>query len=548
MLNNFVDNFYVEIILGFAGGLGMFLFGLKMMSDNLEKVAGSKLRNWLNLMTKNRFLAVLVGTLFTALIQSSSASTVMVVGFVNAGLMNLMQATGVIMGANIGTTITAWLVSVSIPLKEIAPFILFIGVTLVFFVSRQKTKTTGLVLIGFGLLFIGMATMSSAMKPLRSLEEFTNILAQFSNPILGVLVGALLTAVIQSSSASMGILLAMAGQGLIGFESSIYIVLGFNIGTCITAALSVIGANKTAKRAAMIHLMFNVIGSAIFIAITQIFPVIVTGVEGLAGTTMLQLAYFHTIFNVSMTLLLIPFANALVFLSKKIIPGEDPVKEEMKLKYLEDHMFATPTVLTAQIGLEVDRMAELARQNIHDAIDAFMNEDKALIDTVLNREQVIDFLNHEISEYMVKTNQMGLSESDSEYVSRLFHVVSDIERIGDHAENIAEFATSRIERKTQYSDEAMVELDEYSSLVYDIIDNALIAFKDSEDVETYQKVISLEQQIDKSEKKLRKRHIKRLKKNECNARAGTIFIEILSNLERVADHAVNISTAIALDD
>lgn len=548
MLNNFVDNQIVAIILEFVGGLGMFLFGLKMMSDNLEKVAGSKLRNWLNLMTKNRFLAVLVGTLFTALIQSSSASTVMVVGFVNAGLMNLVQAAGVIMGANIGTTITAWLVSVSIPLKEIAPFILFIGVTLVFFVSRQKTKTTGLVLIGFGLLFIGMATMSSAMKPLRDMDSFTSILAQFKNPILGILAGALLTAVIQSSSATMGILLAMAGTGLIDFQSSIYIVLGFNIGTCITAALSVIGANKTAKRAAMIHLMFNVIGSVIFIALTQIFPSIITGVEGLAKTTKLQLAYFHTIFNVSMTLLLIPFTNALVFLSKKIIPGEDPVKEEMKLKYLEDHMFATPTVLTAQIGLEVDRMADLARQNIHDSIDAFMNEDKALIDTVLDREQVIDFLNHEISEYMVKTNQMGLSEQDSEYISRLFHVVSDIERIGDHAENIAEFAVSRIERKTKYSDEAMVELDEYSDLVYNIIDDALIAFKDSEDEDAYQRVLALEAQIDKSEKKLRKRHIKRLKKNQCNARAGTIFIEILSNLERVADHSVNISTAISLDD
>jgi len=548
MLNNFVDNQYVAIILGFAGGLGMFLFGLKMMSDNLEKVAGSKLRNWLNLMTKNRFLAVLVGTLFTALIQSSSASTVMVVGFVNAGLMNLIQAAGVIMGANIGTTITAWLVSVSIPLKELAPFILFIGVTLVFFVSRQKTKTTGLVLIGFGLLFIGMATMSDAMKPLREMPEFTNILAQFKNPILGVLVGALLTAVIQSSSASMGILLAMAGQGLIGFESSIYIVLGFNIGTCITAALSVIGANKTAKRAAMIHLMFNIIGSAVFIALTQIFPVIVTTVEGLAGTTMLQLAYFHTIFNVSMTLFLIPFTNTLVFLSKKIIPGEDPVKEELKLKYLEDHMFATPTVLTAQIGLEVDRMADLARQNIHDSIDAFVNQDQKLIDTVFDREQVIDFLNHEISEYMVKTNQMGLSESDSEYISRLFHVVSDIERIGDHAENIVEFAVSRIERKTKYSDEAMEELTEYSQLVYDIIDNALVAFKDHENEDALTTVLALEEKIDKAERKLRKRHIKRLKKNECNARAGTIFIDILSNLERVADHSVNISNAITSED
>jgi len=521
---------------------------MKLMSDNLEKVAGSKLRNMLNLITKNRFLAVAVGALFTALIQSSSATTVMVVGFVNAGLMNLIQATGVIMGANIGTTITAWLVSVSIPLKEIAPFVLFIGVVLIFFLQRQSTKTTGMVLVGFGLLFIGMSSMSSAMTPLRDMPSFTNIISTFENPFLGVLAGALLTGAIQSSSASMGILIAMASQGVIGLESSVFIVLGFNIGTCITAMLSVIGANKTAKRAAMIHLMFNIIGSVVFIGLIKLFPSIIIYVSSLANTTQLQLAYFHSIFNISMTLLLLPFAGMLVKLSKQLIRGEDPKKEELKLQYLEDHMFATPTVLTAQIGLEVDRMADLANKNIHAAIDGFMNQDKALIDKVFDREHVIDFLNHEISEYLVKANLMGLSENDSEYISRLFHVVSDIERIGDHAENIAEFAVSRMERNTKYSDQAMDELDEYSDLVYNIIDNALVAFKDSDNDEAYQTVLSLEEQIDKSEKKLRKRHIKRLKKNECNARAGTIFIDILSNLERVADHAVNISAAISADD
>ncbi|MEX1377640.1 MAG: Na/Pi cotransporter family protein [Eubacteriales bacterium] len=547
MIDNFISNEYVGIVLGFAGGLGMFLFGMKLMSDNLEKIAGSKLRNMLNLITKNRFLAVLVGTLFTALIQSSSATTVMVVGFVNASLMNLMQATGVIMGANIGTTITAWLVSVSIPLKELAPMILFVGVIFIFFIQKQRTKTTGLVLIGFGLLFLGMAAMSDAMKPLRGMESFTNMLASFENPFLGVLAGAVLTGIIQSSSASMGILIAMAGEGLIGLQSAVFIVLGFNIGTCITAILSVIGANKTAKRAAFIHLMFNVIGSVVFILLIKVFP-IVPWVSTLAESTKVQLAYFHTIFNVSMTLLLLPFAGGLVYLSKKLIRGEEEKKEEKKLQFLENHMFATPTVLTAQIGLEVDRMAQMARDNIHNAIDAFLNQDEKLIKSVNDKEEVIDYLNHEISEYLVKANLMGLSETDSEYISRLFHVVSDIERIGDHAENIAEFATSRIERKTKYSDEAMEELKEYSALVYDIIDNALIAFKDPDDEETLNTVLALEDKIDKAEKKLRKLHIKRLKKNQCNARAGTIFIDILSNLERVADHSVNISTAINIDD
>ncbi|MBN2878074.1 MAG: Na/Pi cotransporter family protein [Clostridia bacterium] len=548
MIDKFIESTVVTIVLTFSGGLGMFLFGMKLMSDNLEKIAGSKLRNMLNLITKNRMLGVLVGTLFTALIQSSSATTVMVVGFVNAGLMNLMQATGVIMGANIGTTITAWLVSVSIPLKELAPFILFIGVIFIFFIQKQRTKTTGMVLVGFGLLFIGMAAMSTAMKPLREIEAFTTMLSTFKNPFLGVLAGAVLTGIIQSSSASMGILIAMAGEGLIDLQSAVFIVLGFNIGTCITAILSVIGANKTAKRAAIIHLLFNIIGSILFIILIEIFPSIITSVESLAASTTIQLAYFHTIFNVSMTILLLPFANFLVFLSKKLITGEDPVREEMKLQYLENHMFATPTVLTAQIGLEVERMAQLARQNIHDSIDAFKNKDKSLVDSVFNREQVIDYLNHEISEYLVKANLLGLSEKDSEYISRLFHVVSDLERIGDHAENIAEFAVSRIERGTKYTDEAMEELSDYSKLIYDIIDNSLIAFKDPDNDLAFDTVISLEEKIDQAEEKLRKRHIKRLKRNECNARAGTIFIDILSNLERVADHSVNIASAIGFDD
>ena len=548
MIEQFIENQVVEIILTFAGGLGMFLYGMKLMSDNLEKVAGSRLRNMLDLITRNRILAVAVGTFFTAIIQSSSATTVMVVGFVNAGLMNLIQATGVIMGANIGTTVTAWLVSVSIPLKELAPFILFTGVVIVFFIQKQRSKTAGLVLIGFGLLFLGMTAMSKAMEPLRDIPEFTSILATFKNPFLGVLAGAVLTGIIQSSSASMGILIAMAGEGLIDLQSAVFIVLGFNIGTCVTAILAVIGANKTAKRAATIHLLFNIIGSIVFIGIIKIFPDIVTWIESLAASTKVQLAYFHTIFNLSMTLLLLPFANMLVYLSKKLVKGEDPQREEMKLKYLEAHMFATPTVLTAQIGLEVDRMANLARKNIHDSINAFISSDKALADKVFNREEVIDFLNHEISEYLIKANLMGLSESDSEYISRLFHVVSDIERIGDHAENISEFAVSRIERNTKYTDDAMQELSEYSQLIYEIIDNALVAFKDPENEEAFNIVMRLEEEIDKLEEKLRKRHIKRLKKNECNARAGTIFIDILSNLERVADHAVNISTAINLDD
>lgn len=540
-----IKEILIDILFPFLGGIGMFLFGMKLMSDSLEKIAGSKLRNMLDLITKNRFVGAIVGMLFTAIIQSSSATTVMVVGFVNAGLMSLIQATGVIMGANIGTTITAILIAID--LKKIAPLFLFAGVVLIFFLQKQRTKNIGMVLVGFGLLFIGMATMSSAMKPLREMEAFTSIIGSFENPFLGVLAGAALTGVIQSSSASMGILQAMSLEGLIDLRGALYIILGFNIGTCITAMLAVIGANKTAKKAAVVHLMFNLIGSLIFIGLVQVLP-IVGWIENFTTKPIQQLAAFHTIFNVSMTALLLPFAGVLVFLSKKIIRGEDPPKEPMKLKYIEDHMFATPTVLTAQLSLEVDRMANLATKNIHDSITAFVTKDTKLIEKVYDKEQVIDFLNHEISEYLVKANQMGLSVNDSEYVSRLFHVVSDLERIGDHAENIIEFATSRIERGTKYSESAIDELDEFTAMIFEILDLSMVAFKDPENEEALTKVLELEDSIDKMEKKLRKRHIKRLKKNECNARAGTIFLDILSNLERVADHAVNISTAIVMDD
>lgn len=535
----------LEIVLPFLGGLGMFLYGMKLMSDNLEKIAGNKLRNMLDIITKNRIVGMAVGMVFTMIVQSSSATTVMVVGFVNAGLMNLIQATSVIMGANIGTTITAQLVAFK--LTKIAPLIVFIGVIMVFFIRRQKTKDTGSVLVGFGILFLGMASMSGAMEPLREMDAFISILSTFENPFLGVMSGAILTGIIQSSSASMGILLAMATQNLIGLEGALYIILGFNIGTCITAVLAVIGANKTAKRAATVHFMFNLLGSLIFVALVQIFP-IVQWMEALSDDPVRQMANFHTIFNISMTIFLLPFAGILVMISKKLIQGEDSPKEPMKLMFIEDHMFATPTVVTAQFGLEIDRMANLAKQNIHDSITAFMTENRDLVDIVYDREQVVDFLNHEISEKLVKANQMDLSEHDSEYISRLFHVVSDLERISDHAENIIEFTVSRIERGTKYSEKAMDELTEYSAKVFEILDLSMVAFNDQDNVLAMQGVENLEDEIDAMEKKLRKRHIKRLKKQECNARAGTIFIDILSNLERVADHATNIASAIVGDD
>lgn len=531
----------MDIIMPFLGGVGMFLYGMKLMSDNLEKVASQKLRKMLNMITKNRLMGMGVGALFTMAIQSSSATTVMVVGFVNAGLMNLMQAASVIIGANIGTTITSQLIAFK--LTAVAPLFLFVGVIMTFTIKNQQSKHAGSAIIGFGLLFLGMTFMADAMKPLRDLENFTNIISQFDNPFLGVMAGAVLTGVIQSSSASMGILQAMSMEGLIELKGAIYIILGFNIGTCITAMLACIGANRTARRAAVIHLLFNLIGSLIFIGLVQILP-IVEWIESMSKNPTRNIANFHTLFNISMTLLLLPFAGTLVWASRKIIRGEDPPKEPMKLMYIEEHMFATPIIVISQLGKEVNRMAALARDNIKDALDAFMTGSEIKIKTVYEREEVIDFLNHELTDALVKVNHENLSTADSDYVSKLFHIVSDLERVGDHAENIAEFAETKISKKMVYSEAAIKELEEFSDKVLQVYDLALTAFRNNDEFLATTQVQELEDKIDKMENKLRQRHIKRLKKRECNARAGTIFIDILSNLERVADHATNIANSV----
>ena len=535
----------LDILLPFLGGLGLFLFGMKMLSDNLEKTAGSKLRRMMDIMTSNRFAGVAVGTVFTMAIQSSSATTVMVVGFVNAGLMTLMQAAGVILGADIGTTITSQLIAFK--LTDIAPIFLFVGVAMMFFVKKNKRAASiGAAIAGFGILFVGMSMMSSGLEPLAEMEQFTNILILFENPFLGLLAGALLTGIIQSSSASMGILLAMSMQGLVSLEGSVFIILGFNIGTCITALLACIGTNKMAKRAATLHLLFKIIGAFIFILLLQFLPV-TRWISALSSDTTRQLAHFHTLFNVVMVAIMLPAIKYVVWMANKIIPGKDMEKSPLKPMYIEDHMFITPAMAVTQIVKEVERMGDLALNNIKDAVSVFKSEDSAMLKSVYDHEEVIDYLNHEISKSLVQVSQLAISPADSKLAGALFHIVNDLERIGDHAENIAEFAENKIEKPIKYSDEAISELDEMSEKVFNLLIIALEIFHDC-DIERANKIIpGLEQEIDDMEKTLRKRHIKRLKKNQCTARAGTIFIDILSNLERVADHSTNIAYSILED-
>ncbi|MFO7612344.1 MAG: Na/Pi cotransporter family protein [Clostridia bacterium] len=540
-----VKEVLIEILIPFMGGLGLFLFGMKMLSDNLEKTAGPKLRRMMEIMTGNRFAGVAVGTVFTMAIQSSSATTVMVVGFVNAGLMSLMQAAGVILGADIGTTITSQLIAFK--LTDIAPVFLFVGIMMMFFAKKNKrVSNIGAAVAGFGILFIGMVMMSNGLGPLAGMEKFTNILILFENPFLGLLAGALLTGIIQSSSASMGILLAMSLQGLVTLEGSVFIILGFNIGTCITALLACIGAGRMARRAAMLHLLFKVIGAAVFIVLMRFIPV-VRWIEALSSDTTRQLAHFHTIFNIVLVAIMLPFIKQIVWLAGKIIPGEDMATEPMKLMYIEERMFVTPTMAVTQIVREVERMGGLALENIRNSIKSFLEEDENIIKSVFSNEAVMDFLNHGITKNLVRVNQLEISSEDSRLVGALFHVVNDLERISDHAENIAEFAQMRIDKGIKYSEEAAGELEVMSKKVFFLLEKSLSIFSGNDMDGARQEIPPLEQEIDDMEDKLRKLHIKRLKKQQCTAQAGTVFIALLSNLERVADHSTNIAFSILED-
>lgn len=535
----------MEVTLPFLAGLGLFLFGMKLLSDNLEKAAGTKLRKLLNVMTTNKFLGLTVGALFTAVIQSSSATTVMVVGFVNAGLMNLMQAAGVILGADIGTTITGQLIALD--LTAIAPVFLFVGVVMYFFIKNKKISIIGAAIAGFGILFVGLDMMGSGLKELAQFEEVTNLLIMFKNPLLGLFAGALLTTLIQSSSASMGILLAMSMQGLVTLDMSVYLIIGFNIGTCITALLACIGANKAAKRAALIHLMFKIFGAIIFIIVLQFLP-IVSWLEAMTSDVTKQLANFHTVFNVIMVLIMLPLIKYIVWISEKLIKGDDLMKEPMQLAFVDEQMLVTPAIVVPQLVKEVERMGELALINIKDSVLAFKTKDQSIIESVYDREALVDYLNHEITRYLVKSNQLDLSEEDISSISAMFHIVNDLERISDHAENINDFAVTSIEKDLKYTDEAFIELDNMIKKVANIVKKAIEIYA-TNDIEGATNLIpKLEEEIDKLELSYRKRHIKRLKKQKCTARAGTIFIDILSNLERVADHATNIAYTILDDD
>ena len=529
----------IQNFLLFAGGIGLFLFGIKFMGDGLELAAGSKLKKLLEVLTSNRFLAVLVGFVVTAVIQSSSATTVMVIGFVNAGLMNLTQAVGVIMGANIGTTVTS--VLIALDLTDIAPLAIFIGVILMIFFKKKMTTHIGQIICGFGLVFLGMSTMSSSMEPLRDFQPFQDFIINANNPFMGVMIGLVMTGIIQSSSATIGILQALAGQGLVPIEFAVYVLYGMNIGTCVTALISTAGTKVNSKRAAVIHLLFNIIGTGIFMLITAYTPYIEL-LKMISDSPMVQISAAHIIFNVVSTVVLFPFANVLVKFSCWLVPGKEASDEEMHLKYLDERILNTPPFAIVQVGKEVKRMAEMAQKNFAAAANALINMDVSEVEKISEREKAINFLNHKITSYLIKINSLDLLENDSKYIGSLFHVVNDIERIGDHALNLSEAAQKSVEDKLTLSDKAKEELRDLFDTTQQLLSGAIEAFdKQTLTVDESFKLYELEEHIDDLSDLYQNTHIARLNNMECTTEAGMLFVNTITDFERVGDHAINIA-------
>lgn len=540
---------------GFLGGLGMFLYGMNIMADGMQKTAGSKMSSFLGMLTNNRFLAVALGALITAIIQSSGATTVMVVGFVSAGVLNLSQAVGVIMGANIGTTITAWIVSMSqlgdafevMKPGFYAPAIIGIGALLLVFAKSQKKKTIGEIMIGLGLLFIGLDFMSGSINPYTDAPIFAKAFEILGgNPLLGMIIGALVTALLQSSSASVGILQTLAMNGIVTTNAAIYITLGQNIGSCVTAMLSSMGGSRTAKRAAVMHLTFNVIGAIVFGSIGFIFFSLRPAFAA-SNINAVQISIFHTIFNLTMTTLLFPFADVLVKISGMVVKEkaeEEPVAEDAEtaatLKHLDERIFESPAFAVETAALEVVHMGQITYENVVRAIDSVLTVNSDEVETVFKTEQTINNMEKMLTEYLIKVDNLSLTEKQKKVVNNLFYSVSDIERIGDHAENLAEQAQYMVEHGLQFSTTGADDLKSISDSVLKSFQYAIDA-RQNGNMEAVRKVSQYEDDVDSQEEELREKHIERLSAGECKASAGVVFLDIISNLERVSDHAYNLA-------
>ncbi len=536
------------LVLGLLGGLALFLYGMQMMSQGLEAAAGNRMKGILEKLTANRFLGVAVGAGITAIIQSSSATTVMVVGFVNSGLMTLNQAVWIIMGANIGTTITGQLVALDA--GAVAPLFAFIGVALVVFFKKVAFHNYGQIIAGFGILFIGMEMMSSSMEPLRDSEGFISLMTSFSNPLLGILAGAVFTAVIQSSSASVGILQALAVSGLIGLDNAVFVLFGQNIGTCITAILASIGTSRNAKRTTIIHLMFNIIGTIIFTTVCILTPLTDLVESWTPGRVAAQIANMHTLFNVTTTLLLLPFGNYLASLARRILPehsSEDAGVQ--KLVYLkpvmkpDEYAIGTSSIIMSSVSNELKRMAEMVRTNVGESFDAVSSGTTTKLADVAEREDYIDFLNKEISRYISNMMIHETNAGDLKKINGYFRICTNLERIGDHAMNICEYTQLIEEKHIRFTPEAMKEIASMKEASLSSMD--MISGIETLDLEKYTEVVALEQKIDDMTDAYRENQIIRMRHAACDNDGAVLYTELLTDFERIGDHMLNIAQELA---
>ena len=535
-------------ILNLIGGLSLFLFGMSLMGQALERRAGNRLKVLLGKLTTNRITGLTTGLGVTAVIQSSSATTVMVVGFVNSGLMTLRQAINVIMGANVGTTVTAWILSLSgissdnvfvklLKPSSFTPILALIGIILYMFTKESKKRDTGMILLGFATLMFGMEAMSGAVSGLRDLPEFQNMFVAFTNPVLGVLAGAILTAIIQSSSASVGILQALASTGAVTYGAAIPIIMGQNIGTCITAIISAVGANKNAKRAALVHLSFNVIGTVVWLSIFCIVKAVAVPAILGESASLMGIAVCHSAFNILCTMLMLPLAGMLEKMVKKMIPDNEVIEQTEEL---DSRLLGSPSLALERCGQVLDSMAGIAVAALKDSIGSITRYDEETALRIREAEEKTDHLEDILGTYLVKLTSTQLGENESAKATEYMKVIGDYERIADHAVNILESAEELVQKGIVFSDQAQKEYNLISDAVEDILDLSHTAFKDT-DLKAARKTEPLEQIVDELKETLRTRHILRLQKGECSVDAGFVWSDLLTNLERVADHCSNIS-------
>lgn len=542
-------------IFSLVGGLGLFLYGMKMMSDSLTHVAGPRLRDILQKMTKNTFTGTVVGMAFTAIIQSSSATTVLVVSFVNAGLMNLVQASGIIMGANIGTTITGQLIAFD--LSDVAPLFVFVGVMMVMFSKKINIQKIGEVILGFGILFVGLSSMSAAMSSLNESPIVIEILSSLTNPLFAIIVGFVVTAILQSSSATVGIVMLLASQGLIQLPICFYIILGCNMGSCVSALIASIGGKKNAKRAAYIHFLLNIFASIVIVIILQLFMpyvengfLVLTSSQGLAGQALNEamarnVANAHTVFNVLGVFLMFPFTKHIVNLTYYILPGDDEDKGFLT-KYISHGAYSSTSAIPQTIR-EVERMSSFAMNNLNLAVNSLLEGDASTEGEIKYNEEYIDYLNHSIFEYLNRINQTPLPESDARMIGPLFHVIADIERIGDHAYTIGKLTIKCLEKHYTFTEQHKAGMRELLTMVNKQLELSIEMFT-KKSLSHLNEILKLEELIDKKETSLQKGYLKDMKYNETAPREGMIYSDIAAALERVGDHATNIAFSILNED